>query len=181
MNKPYFERDLLYRSKPKTPLRFETETFSLALYFVSHSIKKDSPYSQKRLHRHSYYELQLILNGYSEYILADGRKISLKPNQFILFPPAFKHYIYHESADFEKLYIEFEVGFKDSSIQGIYTDTNLINAFDANEEIIHSTNKLIKLYKENSPEQPVRAFFIFLICLWKSPNQFHQLTYLHLR
>lgn len=78
---------------------------------------------QNVVHSHSVYEFHLVLDGIMEIMLEDGRTLSVAKNQFILIPPSLKHSITHESDDFKKILISFELNAVKNDNDDFYVST----------------------------------------------------------
>ena len=85
------------------------------------------PYDGKKqlnvVHSHSVYEFHQVLDGKMETMLEDGRTLSVAKNQFIIIPPSLKHSITHESEDFKKILISFELNSAKNDNDDFYVST----------------------------------------------------------
>ncbi len=96
----------------------------LTIYRIGLHHLVDMQFSKKlNLHSHSFYELHFSLKGTAEYILEDGNKITLHENEWLIFPPDYKHKIIGVDSD----YIKFSCAFYKNDNM---TDERLTEIFD---------------------------------------------------
>lgn len=167
MSKSYIPSEhFFYNAGKNLGCYFENKLFTINLGYIDFAEKYDSPFAQHRLHSHPEYELQMVIKGNSEYRLENGDKIIVDENQFILFPPAAKHYIAYESPDFKKLYAVFSFEVKEAGKHSLYYEykkaNTVISSNDMNDEIKKDIEKIIKIFKETPAEASTRIFFVFL-------------------
>lgn len=106
----------IINNKKKDSFRYENNDFSFEL-ISSHIINKNCPdntYNQKTFHFHSYYELHMILEGYSCYEIENKDAFDVKKGDFVIFAPKIKHKIIKETSLFSKFIITFNFSCKNS-------------------------------------------------------------------
>lgn len=81
------------------------------MYMISSQYDKRNEYSKKAdaMHLHSMHELHIVKKGEVVYELENDKKIMVGKNSFVIIPPSLKHKIVHESYDFKKTMMRFEI------------------------------------------------------------------------
>lgn len=104
----------IINDKKKGSFFYENKDFSFEL-ISSHIHNKNSlnnTFNQPNYHFHSYYELQMILEGCSSYEIENIKSFDVKNGNFVIFPPKTKHKITKETAPFSKFVITFKFSYK---------------------------------------------------------------------
>lgn len=113
---------------------------------------KDYKYTQQ-MHRHSYYELQYIMEGVCHFETDDNQIITVSEGEFILFSPGIKHRISYESEKFNKFSLTFSMTPKDNDTPNFYRFAQKKALIPVTHKATPQTENLIENMIINSKEK----------------------------
>lgn len=146
----------IFMKRKDVNMRCETDDFYFDIMSIASNLPKEETYSQDTLHRHPYYELNIVTNGECEFELKNKKRLTVKKGQFILFPVNYRHRIVLEGPGFQKTAIAYKLTIKENGNSDFFkfADSVIenIKAYRYTKGIKQLQERIVSLFQEKSYE-----------------------------
>ncbi len=146
---------LQYLKKESKKISYNCDTFDLEIISIMHNKNDENhSYSQDKLHKHPYYELCFVTEGYCEFEIYTKERFVVKKNSFIIFPPTCEHRIVFESPFFSKISTLYSFIPNENAESNFYQvariATNDIKTYKSNKNVRFYLQRFLDIFKSNS-------------------------------